>query len=465
MDEPASAVMEGPGRRPGSSLEPFIAAVFWALAVVILVNTRGIFPQEDHPARLLFQVFRVLCCLLLMGLVHVRLPQALGTHGAWILGSMASYLVIGFFVSISTDAELLVNNYGFSLYGYVRNTVISLALVLSAALGGYAILERVGMQAFLRSVLMVLTASSAIVVFTPVLRSRGVLAPWQDLILVDSFRFVGTFWDPNSAGYIGCMTAALALAFLGNVRRPGLAYLALIAGFLAAVLSWSKTAIFSLGVLLVFFLLLNGRGGRGRLLIGVGALALAGVIFVQGITLGKAFKVQPAHLARLWTFVDILGGRLDDETLSLRGYFWKVGLRQVLESPVVGHGLGRMYLMDEGVFSKSQGIIGGVHNTYLLLWGEAGIVPLSLYLLYLFSLLRLRWTMPKSLVRDAIVGWTTIVVLQGMAFHQLFEVAIYVFPMGVTCAVASYAAHGSGGRTGETPRPFARTNAAPSATG
>ena len=483
MNEQASAAMERFGRRPGSPLDPFIAAAFWTLAAIILINLRGIFAPEDNRA-LLFAVLRVLCCLLLIGLVHVRLPQALGKPGAWLLGSMASYLMIGFFVSVTTGAEILVELYGFNLYMYVKHTAISLVLVISAALGGYAILERVGMQAFLRSVLLVLTASSTVITLTPALRGMGVLLPWQIPHLTDSVRLSGAFWDPNSAGFIGCMTAALALAFLGNVRRPVLAYLALTAGSLAAVGSLSKTAIISLGVVLAFFLLLNGRGGRGPILLWAGALTLIGGIYIQKANLdivlrleGGAFTERGAFtvldrlvhfsaLHRIGEIVNLVTLRdLDESTTSLRVTLWKLGLRQSLESPIVGHGLGRFHLMDHAPFSESQGVPSSVHNVYLLLLGEAGIVPLSLYLLYLFSLLRLRWAVPKSLARDAIVGWTILVVLQGMAFHQLFELGMYGFLGGVTCAVASYAARGSGGRTLETPPILARTNAAPSATG
>ena len=454
--------MVRPGRLPESPLDPFIAAAFWTLAVIVLLNVSGLFPPGPLGAnmgRLVCAGLRVLSCLLLLGLVHVRLPQALGKSGAWIFGSMASYLMIGFFVSISTDAELLVNQYGFDLYVHVTDTTRSLILILSAALGSYAILERVGMQAFLRTVLMVLTASSTVVVFTPVLRRMGVLLPSEILPLVTPARFVGAFWNPNDAGYIGSMTAVLALAFLGNVRRPVLAYPALIAGSFVAVSSWSKTAIISLALILVFFLLLNGRRGRGRILLGMGVVALAGVIVIQNVDLKRG------SVKRLISLMFLVTGRFDEDTLSLRGTLWKLGLRHSLESPIVGHGLGRFYFMDDAPVSPTQGTPAGVHNIYLLLVGEAGIVPLLLYLLYLFSLLRLRWTIPKSLTRDAIVGWTIIVVLQGMVTYQLLQSGFYVFLGGVTCAMASYAVRGSGGRTLATPRTFARTNAAPSATG
>ena len=468
MEEQASAAMERFGRRPGSPLDPFIAAAFWTLAVIILLNLRGLFPPGVNTGMVVFAGLRILCCLLLLGLVHVRLPQALGNSGAWLLGSMASYLVIGYFVSVATDAEVLVNRYEVGLYGYVGDTAISLMLVLSAALGGYALLERVGMQAFLRSALMVLTASSTVIIFTPVLRSMGVLLPVEMIPTLAQWRFNGTFWNPNDAGYIACMTAALALAFLGNGRRPVLAYLALAAGSLATVCSVSKTAIGSLAVVMVFFLLLNGRRGRGRILLGIGVMALVSVIVVQKTVLTPERALDTGFLQALVRLDHLVGlvteGRFDDETTSLRGYLWQRGLRHSLESPIVGHGLGWFYFLEDTPLTE-EGILQGVHNIYLLLAGEAGIVPLSLYLLYLFSLLRLRWTIPKSLARDAIVGWTIIIVLQGMVSYLLFQAGFYVFFGGVTCAMASYAARRSGGRTRETPLPFARTNAAPSATG
>lgn len=468
--------MEGPGRRPASPLDPFITAAFWTVAVVVLLNVRGIFSPENQTVHLLFQALRILCCLLLMGLVHVRLPQAMGMPGALLLGSMLSYMVIGFFVSIATDAELRVHMYGFHLYQYVGYVAISGTLVLSAALGAYALLERVGMQAFLRAMLLLLTASSTAIVFTPLLRSMGVLLSvgvlGEGLPTLGSVRFVGFFWGPNSAGYIGCMTAALALAFLSNVRRPVLAYLALTAGSLAVVGSLSKTAIVSLGVIGVSFLLLNGRSGRNRMLLWIGAMVLVGGSFVQQSDLGMLLRDEATRsflfenskfFGRLFAVGELVPRLIEHQTGSSeagsvwsgRLFLWELGLSHALESPIVGHGLGRMHLMDGAPFYEEQGVQGGVHNVHLMLVGEAGIVPMSLYLLHLFSLLRLRWAAPKSLARDAIVSWTTIIVLTGMVGHQLFQLGIYSFIGGVMCAMAAYEAREGGGRMWETPRTFA----------
>ena len=83
----------------------------------------------------------------------------------------------------------------------------------------------------------------------------------------------------------------------------------------------------------------------------------------------------------------------------------------------------------------------GVHNLYLMLFGEAGIIPPALYLLALFFLMRLLWTVPKSLGRDVVVGWVLVMALFSLAFHHLLTMGAYNFAIGLTCATATFLAH------------------------
>ncbi len=72
-----------------------------------------------------------------------------------------------------------------------------------------------------------------------------------------------------------------------------------------------------------------------------------------------------------------------------------------------------------------------------MLLGEAGIVPLACFVLALFFLGRLSWTMPVSLTRDAIVGWTVVMALCGMTFQHLLTMGACNFLIGVSCAMAA----------------------------
>ncbi len=131
------------------------------------------------------------------------------------------------------------------------------------------------------------------------------------------------------------------------------------------------------------------------------------------------------------------GETADYELTGKRSLLWRMGLDMFLESPIIGNGVGRLYYMDGTPVGYHHGRPLGVHNLYLLLAGEAGIVPLSLYLLFLFSLMRLHWTAPSSLARDSIVGWAIVMALYNMAFQHLLSIGAHMFLFGLSCALAS----------------------------
>ncbi len=119
-----------------------------------------------------------------------------------------------------------------------------------------------------------------------------------------------------------------------------------------------------------------------------------------------------------------------------RLHTWKTGLEKIRESPIIGNGIGSLRSMDDMPIT-ADGRPTGVHNVYLLLAGEAGIAPLLLYLLSLFCMMRLHWTAPRSLARDAVFGWTIIIALFGVAFQHLLTMGASMFLAGLSCALAT----------------------------
>ena len=536
----------------------------------------------------------LISCLLVLGLVNARLWQAPGTPGALIFAAIASYWVIGSVALFVTDVQWQPN-----MGRDILRQAFFFIVLLGAALGGRALLKRIGVEALLKGMLALLTASCLVIVASPVLRDLGVL-PLYRL----PFRFTGGFTDPNDAGFIGCITAVLALAFIINGQSRKRAYLGLTGGCAAVLVSFSKGASVALGVLSIFFLLANGLGRRHPILRYLPVLCLGIIVFQRGEYLHK-FNIYPdysyndfcstvplkkSYLGRdcaillavrdtlagdvalnwndsvpipFWQGVELywgvvgldlsrmeLSGRIPpalgglDQLVSLRlnhnrltgpippelgnlanlrelrlaeneltgvvpaelkaldsllvlslegnnfstvsqaqavsdtaraappvpgatkaasvfgppkhtrdikltvsgekisygmaasrPQLWKLGLKKIQESPIVGSGLGRLYYLEGGLLNHNDRPA-GVHNVYLLLVGEAGIVPLSLYLLFLFSLMRLLWTAPKSLVRDAIVGWAMVMAVFGIAFHHLLAMGAFVFLAGLSCAMA-----------------------------
>ena len=119
-----------------------------------------------------------------------------------------------------------------------------------------------------------------------------------------------------------------------------------------------------------------------------------------------------------------------------RASIWRIGARRFLESPFVGHGIGSMLSLS-GAPNDRTGTPTSVHNMYLKLAGEAGIVPASFYVLFLLSLLRTRWSPPRSPASAAVVGGGLAMVLYSLAFDHLLHLGAYLFAAGVLAALAT----------------------------
>ncbi len=533
-----------------------ISLSFWALAVLVHVKLQGGVIEPLVLGTML------LCCMLLLGFVSLRRWKSLGTPGLLLLAAIASYLFISSVAPLATDSELSTKDVARQGFFFV--------VTLAAILGGRWLLERIGVETLLKWTLVILAASCAVILASPLLREIGALpAYWHP------YRMTGAFTDPNDAGFIACMTAALALAFQSNGRQRHLGYLALVLGCAAALASFSRTAVIVLGVILILFLLVNVRRLRQDLWhTGLTVLCLAValtwlILNIQGIlsypqpetptatspasvavgvvdadeanwvrdgdTILVCLVGDKSHRAddnpvNPWrwqradarpgdvdtpddaTWTNIEGALLSNYTLEdedvgkfLRAYvsyekngmtrraqtqaigpimaasaetatdanalsnrmkeslglrdrpeageitcessgrgglsrrmlLWEMGFNKVLESPIVGHGLYQLHYMEDAPLGN-EGIPTGVHNVYLMLLGEAGIIPLALYLLSLFFLMRLLWTAPKSLGRDLVVGWVIVMALFGLMFHHLLTMGAYNFVIGLACATAAF---------------------------
>ena len=518
---------------------PCVAVSFWALAALVHIKLQG-----DVVKPLVLGAM-LLCCLLLLGVVSHRWWKSLGTPGLLLLASIASYLFIASGTSLATGTELLAKDVARQGFFFV--------VTLAAILGCRWLLEQIGVEALLKWTLVILVASCAVVLASPLLRDIGVLPEYRS-----PYRMTGTFTDPNDAGFIACVTVVLALVFQSNRRQHALGYLGLVLGCAAALASVSYTAAIVLSMMLTLFLLLNVRRLRQNLLYAcLTVLCMAGILVwhIPGtpmVSTEKAWIVDSYEPKRVggavtaflvndrlhwaddnpvnpwrWQRADARPGDADtpddatwtniehalspnytpvgedsgkflrayvsyekngtthhaqtnaigpimaasaatttdasavvqpQETLgdieqtfrdkadsnsdigrvrSRRSLLWKMGFHKALESPIVGHGLHQLQIL-EGAPIGNQGTSTGVHNVYLMLIGEAGVAPLVLYLLSLFFLMRVRWTVPKSLGRDAVVGWVVVMALYGLSYHHLLTMGAYNFLIGLACGTAAF---------------------------
>ena len=401
-------------------------ALFWLLAVIVLLNLNNATHMfTGSPS--VFKPVLVLCSLLLIliGLLKVPPGRALGVPGALIIAALGSYLIIASTVSLATGFGP-----GWNAWEHFEDYASSIILILAAALGGYSVMRIMGSEPLLKVVLVLLTVDCITIIATPFLSEYYVISG------LSPYRFLGNFKNPNVAGLIGCLTAVLALSFLQVRRHRWFAYLALTLAVGATVGTFSRAAFLILIFVLMVFFLFNHRG-RASVVKWLSLVIPTGVIFLMIVDLD--FFVLEQRWQRLSEIATLLPGyEVSDSSLSERQELLVLALDETAKSPLFGNGLGTIHSLENAPYS-SRGIPQGAHNQYLILVGEAGIIPLVLFLLFLGSLLRLCLTASRSVARDAVVGWAIVIGMACMASHNILAMRTVDFLIGLSCAtVAGY---------------------------
>ena len=289
------------------------AAAFWTLAVLALINLRDLHLWESPQVEVLVARATMASCTLLLGLVGIwcvvawRRSGSLapvrrtlgGTPGILLFAGVASYLAIG-------TAMLEVEAQGPDSAGHLRYYVLHFGVLVAAAVGSRAMLERTGPERLLQGLLVVLIFGCAIILASPVLRDLGILPPYRL-----PFRLSGAFVDPNEAGLPACMTVALAATLLTHGGSRKLGWLGLAAGIAASLATASRTALVVLGVLMVVFAGINFRSKRSTFVpvLALALFAVAGFIGVTFISGGliewSSLRSSPAAPQEVGTSCDL----------------------------------------------------------------------------------------------------------------------------------------------------------------
>ena len=198
-------------------------------------------------------------------------------------------------------------------------------------------------------------------------------------------RFTGGGGDPNvqAAGFVAAMFLIIGLLGLYRRRAPRVllisSFVLVTVGFLATE---SRGGLIALVVGVTVALFIAPRH-RGRI------VALAAVMLAAILGLGAA---QPGAIARI---TDLGGGS------SGRSDLWRVGWQVFTSHPLAGVGIGNFqvveshYTLRPGAISRIGYLVDVphlVHNTYLQLLAETGVIGLALYLLVLVFCVRSTWS-------------------------------------------------------------------------
>ena len=184
----------------------------------------------------------------------------------------------------------------------------------------------------------------------------------------DYGRYSGFYLDANNGGLICLMGFALSFTIYKRFRLFGKL---MVTGL--GLITFSRTFIVSWLLLNVLSIRLDVKNVK-MLVFGFGVLVLL-------VTFNDFLPVKSPRLAQLSAFVS---GEQQRATSGLnkdsRTDTWARYYDALMEKPIFGNGYRSFY--GNGVISSPW----GVHNTYLLIWGEGGILPLLIFLTFLIKL-------------------------------------------------------------------------------
>jgi O-antigen ligase len=214
-------------------------------------------------------------------------------------------------------------------------------------------------------------------------------------------RYSGFYLNPNHAGAI-CLIG-LALNF--GVKSRKLKYLGFLVFTLAGFFTFSR---YFLAMFLVINMIMVYNNKKYLIAPILGAIGLF-VIFTFGSSLNL-------NTQRFNAFKSIFSNKekIDTETLEedSRTETWATYKDIVMDQPLFGHGYGKLQ-------GNHFGHVEGVHNTYLMVIGEAGIIPFFILIGICFFFLRRGFSYFKTKPEFSILALVLVTAL--LVSHTYFD--------------------------------------------
>ncbi|WP_187289845.1 O-antigen ligase family protein [Flagellimonas ruestringensis] len=186
--------------------------------------------------------------------------------------------------------------------------------------------------------------------------------------LADYGRYSGFYLDANNGGLVCLMGFALSFSIIKPLRLFGkLSFTGL------GLITLSRTFMVTWLLLNLMSIRLSIKNAK-MLLIGFGVLILL-------VTFNEFLPVKNERLEQIGA---LISGSQQNDVQALnedsRTETWARYYDVLFENPIFGNGYHSFY--GYGIVPTKW----GVHNTYLLIWGESGIIPLLIFLAFLFKL-------------------------------------------------------------------------------
>lgn len=220
-----------------------------------------------------------------------------------------------------------------------------------------------------------------------------------------SGRASGFYLNPNYAGTVCLVGYSLSLS--SNSKH--LRWAGMIIFSLAGLLTLSRTFIV---IWLIINLIASFRNKRNLIGFAVGGAA---IVIIFGIS--TFLELNTERFSALESIFSSKNVQTETIAKDTRMDTWAKYAPKVWDSPLIGNGYNKLR-------GKQYGG-SGIHNTYLMVWGEAGIIPF-LFLVGLYLLL-MRRCLTYFDVHPEYLYTIVVIALAMLASHGYFESFFMVF--------------------------------------
>ena len=113
----------------------------------------------------------------------------------------------------------------------------------------------------------------------------------------------------------------------------------------------------------------------------------------------------------------------DSQALSLRQFYNQSAIDLIKESPLLGVGLGNFVPVLASMYDRLQPwVLQPVHNIYLLIASEAGLLGLLAFLAFLFLTIKSAWPHRRDLFASNLLFIVYCLLLIGLFDHFLLDI-------------------------------------------
>jgi len=185
----------------------------------------------------------------------------------------------------------------------------------------------------------------------------------------------------------------------------------------ALIMTFSKTGMLVLLVLTGLFILTR-RSFATLVFSALGIVAAFSVLWF--VFDNDLLNLSIEQRERLSDVLNLAGGEFNTRSTTGRNVLIELGFDKISGNFPWGAGLGEFHAMEGGLRKNAGGIELsewlGIHNTYLMILGEGGLVPLVMLVTFLVSLLTRGMHAPH---RTIVFGFTIVLMADMLVGHHV----------------------------------------------